>query len=61
MENFDFARYCKQLKEMPGPVMVSELPKVKLDLKGIKDYAEKKGIPVSDLIEVEKEKFIQRY
>ena len=41
MGKFDFEAYNQQLKTMPEPVMASELPKVKRNLHGIRNYARK--------------------
>ncbi|MCM1186027.1 MAG: hypothetical protein NC251_03085 [Lachnoclostridium sp.] len=43
---------------MSEPVMASELPKVKLDLKGIREYAREKGVPIASLTDEEKKLFI---
>lgn len=42
MRKFNYEEYYKQLETMPDPIMASKLPKVKLNLKGIRDYARKK-------------------
>lgn len=59
MRKFDYEKYYKQLEIMPKPIMASELPKVKLNLKGIRDYAKKKGIPIANLSDAEKQLFIK--
>ena len=51
-------KYNEQLKTMPDPIMASELPKVKLDLKGIRDYARSKGVSIASLSNEEKRLFI---
>lgn len=43
---------------MPDPIMASELPKVKLNLKGIRDFARNKGVSIASLSEEEKQLFI---
>lgn len=43
---------------MPDPIMASELPKVKLDLKGIRDYARSKGVSIASFSNDEKQLFI---
>ena len=58
MRKFDFAKYNEQLKTMPDPIMASELPKVKLDLKGIRNYARNKGVSIASLSDEEKRFFI---
>ena len=42
MRKFNYEEYYKQLETMPDPIMASDLPKVKLNLKGIRNYAKKK-------------------
>ena len=59
MRKFNYEEYYKQLETMPDPIMASELPKVKLDLKGIRDYARKKGVSISSLSDAEKQLFIK--
>lgn len=58
MRKFDYERYFEQLKTMPEPIMMSELPKVKLNLKGIREYAKNKGVSIASLTEEEKQLFI---
>ena len=59
MRKFNYEEYYKQLETMPDPIMASELPKVKLNLKGIRDYAQKKGVSISSLSDAEKQLFIK--
>ena len=58
MRKFNYEEYYKQLEIMPDPIMASELPKVKLNLKGIRDYARKKGVSISSLSDAEKRLFM---
>ena len=51
MRKFDYERYFEQIRTMPEPIMMSELPKVKLDLRGIREYAKSKGVAIADLSE----------
>lgn len=60
MRKFDYVKYNEQLKTMPEPVMASELPKVKLNLRGIRDYARNKGVSVASLTDEEKRLFISK-
>lgn len=60
MRKFDYERYFEQIKTMPEPVMVSELPKVKLDLRGIREYAKRKGVAIASLTEEEKRLYIKK-
>lgn len=59
MRKFDYARYYKQLETMPEPIMASELPKVKLNLKGIRQYVREKGVSIASLTDAEKKLFIE--
>lgn len=59
MRKFNYERYYKQIETMPEPIMASELPKVKLNLKGIRQYAREKGVPIASLTDVEKKQFIE--
>lgn len=60
MRKFDYQRYFEQIRTMPEPIMMSELPKVKLDLRGSRDYAKSKGVAIASLTEEEKQRFIKR-
>ena len=60
MRKFNFDKYREQLKSMPEPIMMSELPKVKLNLQGIREYARKKGVPIASLTIEEKQLFMQK-
>ncbi len=44
---------------MSDPILLSQCPKVKLDLKGLMQYAKEKGIKVIELTEKEKAAFIK--
>lgn len=58
MRKFNYEKYNEQMKSMPEPIMMSELPKVKIDLKGIREYAREKGVSIASLIDEEKQLFI---
>lgn len=60
MKKFDYERYFEQIRTMPEPIMMSELPKVKLDLRGIREYAKSKGVAIASLSEEEKQLFITK-
>ena len=60
MRKFDYERYFEQIRTMPEPIMMSELPQVKLDLRGIREYAKSKGVAIASLTEEEKQLFITR-
>ena len=59
MRKFNYEEYYKQLEAMPDPIMASDLPKVKLNLKEIRNYAKKKGVSIASLSESEKQLFIK--
>jgi hypothetical protein len=44
---------------MQQPIMASELPKIKLNLRGIRDYARNRGVSVASLTDEEKKLFIK--
>ncbi len=60
MRKFNYEKYNEQLKSMPEPIMMSEIPKVKLDLKGIREFAKEKGISIASLTDEEKQLFIAK-
>ena len=51
-------KYKESLEDTPNPILLSQISK-KIDLRGIMNYAKKKGIKVSQLSESEKLKDIQ--
>ncbi|MDE6517526.1 MAG: hypothetical protein K2L18_06745 [Acetatifactor sp.] len=59
MRKFDYVKYYKHLEAMPEPIMASELPKVKLNLKGVRQYAREKGVSIASLTDAEKKLFIE--
>ncbi len=60
MRKFDYQRYFEQIRTMPEPIMMSELPKVKLDLRGIREYAKSRSGAIANVTEKEKQLFIKR-
>lgn len=60
LRKFDYQRYVEQIRTMPEPIMISEIPKVKLDLRGIREYAKRKGVAIVSHTEEEKQRFIKR-
>jgi len=44
---------------MPEPILLSQCPRIKLDLRGLMKYAKSKGKKVIDLTDDEKNLFIQ--
>lgn len=61
MRKFNYEKYNEQMKSMPEPIMMNELPKVKLNLRGIREYARKKGVSIASLTDEEKQLFIKKY
>ena len=52
--------YENTIKTMTGPIAASDLPDVQINYKGLLEYAEKKGVPVIDLSESEKSRFVKK-
>lgn len=50
-------RYRESLAAMPEPVMLSQCPQIKLDMRGLMKYAKGKGKKVAELTEEEKKQF----
>lgn len=59
MRRFNYEKYYKQLENMPEPILASELPKVKLNLRGIREYAREKSVSIASLSDEEKYLFIE--
>ena len=57
--NGQMKRYKVSLANMPEPILLSQCPKIKLDLRGLMKYAREKGVKVIELTEKEKEAFIR--
>ena len=57
--NGQMRRYKESLAKMPEPILLSQCPKVKLDLRGLMQYAKEKGVKVIELTEKEKASFIK--
>lgn len=51
-------RYKESLATMPEPIMLSQI-KQKMDLRGLMEYARKKGVKVAQLTEKEKLSFMK--
>ena len=60
-QRMNYSKYYKSLEVMPDPIMVTQLPKVKMNVNEIVKYARMKGKKVSELTEAEQNKFIKRY
>lgn len=57
--NGQMRRYKESLAKMPEPILLSQSPKIKLDLRGLMQYAKKKGVKVIELTEKEKAMFVE--
>ena len=60
MRKFNYSKYNEQLRTMPEPVMSCNLPKVKLNLTGVREYARNKGVSIASLSDDEKRFFMKR-
>lgn len=54
-----YKKYNKTVKNMPPPIMPSELPHVTMDISGLVEYAESVGKPTNKLSREELHMFIQ--
>ena len=57
--NGQMRRYKESLAKVPEPILLSQSPKIKLDLRGLMQYAKKKGVKVIELTEKEKAMFVK--
>lgn len=57
-QKIDNKRYLESLKNTPGPVTLDQVQRIKMDLKGLSNYAVSKGVHVRDLSKEEIDKFI---
>lgn len=57
----NYNKYYKSLEAMPKPIMISQLPKAKIESKKMFAYAREKGKRVSDLTLAEQSLFIKKY
>ena len=51
-------KYKESLARTGEPILLSQCPQVKMDLKGLMEYAKKQGKKVVDLTDSEKKMFI---
>ena len=56
--NGQMKRYRESLATMPDPILLSQCPQIKMDLRGLMKYAKSKGKKVVELTEEEKNLFI---
>ncbi len=57
--NGPMKKYRESLANMSDPILLSQCPKIRLDLRGLMQYAEDKGVKVIELTEKEKAAFIK--
>lgn len=57
--NGQMKRYKASLEKTPEPIMLSQCPQMKLDLRGLMKYAKSQGKKVIDLTDGEKKLFIR--
>lgn len=57
--NGQMKRYRDSLATMSEPILLSQCPKISLDLRGLMKYAKEKGKKVVELTEEEKKVFIR--
>ena len=60
MRKFNFEKYYEQFENMPEPIMTSDLPKVKINLTGVREYARKQGVTVAICL-MKKNIFLWKY
>ncbi len=58
--NGQMKKYKDSLSTMQGPILLSQCPDIKLDLRGLMKYAKEKGVKVIDLSEDEKASFVKK-
>lgn len=56
--NGQMKRYRESLNNTPDPILLSQIDK-KMDLRGLMEYAKKKGVKVADLSPEEKAVFVK--
>ncbi len=56
--NGQMKKYKESFSRTPGPIMPSQIPKVKLDMRGLVKYAKERGVAPVDLTQEEKERFM---
>lgn len=54
----DFEKISATLAAKEGPILLSDLPDIKLDMRGMIRYAKEHGIAVSEMSDEEKQKFV---
>jgi hypothetical protein len=55
----NYKRYYEYVKTMPDPIMPSQLPKVKVNLRAVAKYAKKNNICFANMTESEKTELLR--
>ncbi|AOZ97945.1 hypothetical protein [Butyrivibrio hungatei] len=56
-QKMNYKRYNDILKNMPAPITLDQIPKVKIDYKGLIQYAKSKNMQPGELSDEEKNMF----
>ena len=59
-QTMNYKKYYNHLKTMPEPVMPSELPKKKFDLRKTAQYIKEHNLSVATMTEGEKEELLKK-
>jgi hypothetical protein len=59
-QRMNYKKYQEHLKTMPEPVMPSELPKTKLNLRSVAKYIQEHNLSVATMTEREKEVLLKK-
>lgn len=59
-QTMNYKKYYNHLKKMPEPVMPSELPKKKFDLRKAAQYIKEHNLSVTTMTESEKEVLLKK-
>ena len=54
IRNGQMKKYKESLSRTPGPIMQSQIPKIKLDIRGLVRYAKERDVVPIDLTQEEK-------
>lgn len=57
--NGQMKKYKESLAHMPEPILLSQCPKINLNLRGLMQYAKEKGVKVIELTDEERSEFIK--
>jgi len=60
-QTMNYKKYYSHLKTMPEPVMPSELPKKRFDLRGVAKYIKEHNLSVATMTENEQEILFKKF